>query len=70
MNRLIAKISAFIGSSFSDVDLLLAPKQNPKSEYRNPKAATKNRNISRKGAKAAKKKIFSELGVLGVLARE
>jgi len=29
-----------------------------------------NRNISRKGAKAAKKEIFSELGVLGVLARE
>jgi len=37
-----------------------------------PSAASRNqnRNISRKGAKAAKKEIFSELGVLGVLARE
>src|SRR6266542_2439363 len=37
MNKLIAKITAFIGTSFSDVGALLAPKQNPKSEYRNPK---------------------------------
>jgi hypothetical protein len=42
--------------------------RNPNIEIQ--KAATKNRNNSRKGAKAAKKKIFSELGVLGVLARE
>jgi hypothetical protein len=31
---------------------------------------TKDRNISRKGAKAGKEKTDSELGILGVLARE
>src|SRR6266498_3439935 len=41
VNRLSAKIAAFIGTSFSDVGVPPTPMQNSKSEYRNPKAATK-----------------------------
>src|SRR6266542_4982572 len=64
MNRLSAKITAFIGTSFSDVGVPPTPMQNSKSEYRNQKPQPKIGISRAKAQRPQRKKYFPNLAFL------